>query len=46
MNFKVLPYFKYKNDTTPSNNTTLNMVSVIEKTRSVAFTTHKNKDPE
>ena len=36
---------KYKNEKTPSNNTILNIVSVFEKTGSVAFMTHKNKDP-
>ena len=36
---------KYKNELTPSNNTILNIVSVFEKTGSVAFMTHKNKDP-
>ena len=36
---------KYKYETNPSNNTILNIVSVFEKTGSVAFMTHKNKDP-
>ena len=36
---------KYKNETTPSNNTILNMVSVLKKTWSVAFMTHNNEDP-